>query len=46
MNQGRAALVELLAQPVPTVHKVVRERSIGLGQNDRVYRDGRLHLDW
>jgi hypothetical protein len=32
--------------PVPTVHSVVSERSTGLGENGRVYRNGRLHLDW
>jgi hypothetical protein len=37
---------DAVASPVPTVHAAVRERSTGLGENDRVYRDGRLHLDW
>ena len=37
---------DAVASPVPTVHAVVSERSTGLGENDRVYRDGRLHLDW
>jgi hypothetical protein len=39
---GRDAVIS----PVPTVHSVVQERSTGLGENGRVYRDGRLHLDW
>jgi hypothetical protein len=39
---GREASVT----PATNVHTSIEERSTGLGESDRVYRDTRLQLDW
>ena len=39
---GRDAVVT----PARNVHATIVERSTGLGESDRVYRDSRLQLDW
>ena len=37
---------DAISSPATNVHTRIIERSTGLGEQDRVYRDGRLQLDW